>query len=427
MVLMADYHSKEIEQKVLAHLLEYEEDQHEYLPKLDKSDFYHQNYREIYQLFQQLYNEDGANLDSPTAYTRSDNQTVIRQLIETPTTPSQAQSIYKNLKDLKYRRKWKRLSEKLQEAVVDEEPIQERAADLEREILEVTSEMYDTSTLKDTRELGSEIIEYLEDNHGPDEITGIESGIDGLDRNTGGWTDGEYIVLAGRPSAGKTDLMISSAIEAARQDQGVIIFSVEMNWRGIYLRMASQISGSHRQKVRRGTYDTSELSKIQQAVGELQELPIRIDDHSTQLDEITYKAANLARRDECDIVFIDYFGIISHPQVEGGNQQNRLREASKQFKFLAKDLDVPLVLVSQLNRNVEHREDKRPRLSDLRGTGGLEQDTDTAIFLYRPAMYKDEDQNKAELIIGKQRNGPVATCKAEYEIETGKFRDRVGF
>lgn len=421
---MARYESKSVERKALAHLLEYEEEQHEYIPKLSEEDFYHQVYRQSFILFRKIYNEDGTTLDSATVYTRAGEKVPVRQLVQTPTTPAEAKSIFENLKDLTARRKLKRASQKIEEAVTSEEPIQESASEIESELLEITGDMYDTDSLQSTGELAPRVMEYLEENHGPNELVGIPTGLSRLNQIIAGWEDGEFSIIAGRPSHGKSDLMISSALSAAQNDYKVLIYSLEMNWRGLYLRMASQLSGIDRMKVRRGTYNSKELSHIADAIGSLRDLDLNIDDSSRTLDEIIYKTSKLKRRNSIDIVFLDYFGMIDFPRERGDNQQNASRKASAKLKFLTKDLDIPVIIISQLNRYVEHRESRRPRLADLRGTGGLEQDVDTCILLYRKGQYDDDaDPTVANLSVAKQRNGPTMAFKAHYKPRTGRFSD----
>jgi len=150
-----------------------------------------------------------------------------------------------------------------------------------------------------------------------------------------------------------------------------------------------------------------------------------IEEKSHRVDEIVYKKQRQVKRDRLDIAFIDYFGLIGAPSVDNGTVQNEKAECSHKLKFLAKKVDIPIVVLAQLNRRVEYRGGGDPRISDLRGTGALEQDADTTLLIDRPALHdKDvDDLGKTNIKIGKQRNGPTGTIKAHYDTDTGRFQN----
>ncbi|MDW7987510.1 MAG: replicative DNA helicase [candidate division WOR-3 bacterium] len=261
-------------------------------------------------------------------------------------------------------------------------------------------------------------------------ITGIETGFAKLDALTSGFQAGDLVIIAGRPSSGKTALALNIATYAAkREERPVAIFSLEMTQETLIERIICAEAQISFQKLRRGNFEPSDWIQLTEACDTIKKLPIYIDDSaSMKVLEIKAKARRLcAEKRDLALIFIDYLQLIEpqYPSRQKSRQQE-ITEISRALKGLAKELNVPVVALSQLSRLPERRVDKRPQLADLRESGAIEQDADLVILLYRPEIYEEfqsrpEYQGWAELIIAKQRNGPQGTVRLKYRKEYMKF------
>lgn len=256
--------------------------------------------------------------------------------------------------------------------------------------------------------------------------SGIITGYHLIDYITCGFQDSDFILMAARPSAGKTAFLMGAARKMASNDIPVGIFSLEMSKGQLFDRMISSKTAINLQKFRSGNFQQHEWDGIIQASGQLHNLPIFIDDRSgLHYSEICRSAKELKKLYNIQIIFIDYLQLI---HSEGQNRNLELGRISRALKNLAKELNIPIMALSQLNRNLENRTDKRPRLADIRESGDFEQDADLVIFIYRHEMYltDEEKQNhpevgKAEFIIGKQRNGPTGMVKLAWRDKNASF------
>ncbi len=257
-------------------------------------------------------------------------------------------------------------------------------------------------------------------------VTGISSGYKILDEMTSGFQKGDLIVLAARPSMGKTALALSLARNAAAQGGTVGFFSLEMGGEQLMLRLLSSESGIPHQAIRNATITSDEWMELAHVAGQLAESKIFIDDTAMQsILDIRSKARKLKVEHNLQFLVIDYLQLInSSKQYE--NRAQEVSEISRSLKALAKELGIPIVALSQLSRAVDSRVDKRPMLSDLRESGAIEQDADLIMFLYRDIVYNSEaeDPYLAELIIGKQRNGPTGTVYLHFQNEITLFQDK---
>lgn len=409
--------SKALEKKVLSYLIEYPDEQHEYMPRLSVDDFYHN--REIFDLYKELYENDDDNLDSPTLYSRTDGE--VTDILRTSVNPAEIDSLFDNLRDLRKRRELVKLSKKIEGVVQSEDSVKQRVNELEKELTDIAESTHQGESLEKVQELQERLNTHLYELRKTDGAIGIGSGLDDLDRLTNGYEGSEYILIAARPSVGKTDMMIKQALSSAQEGKDTAIFTLEMKKMEILKRIISQLSGIDRQKVRRGTFNDKEARKINRSISDLSDMPLWIDDKSNQLDEISYRIQRGARKDDMDIAFIDYMGQIdtNEPYKSMREQKSKITQYLKQ---LTKSTGVPIVCLVQLNRNVEHREDPIPRLSDLRESGQLEQDADIVLFLARPGMYNEDiELSETKLKIGKQRNGPLGMLDLHYDLQTGRF------
>lgn len=259
----------------------------------------------------------------------------------------------------------------------------------------------------------------------PGEITGVETKLIGLDRILNGLQKSDLIILAARPSMGKTALALNIATNAAKSGATVAIFSLEMSKGQIAERLMSTLSGVNSQNMKTGNLTDEEMRSLINAVEEIAGLRLQIDDTpGIGLMEMRSKLRRLAHEAGLDLIVIDYLQLMQGVRAE--NRQQEISEISRSLKALAREMDVPILALSQLSRSVEMRADKKPQLSDLRESGSLEQDADIVMFLYRDEYYnRDDETNKniAELIIAKNRNGPTTSIGLQFQKEIMRFGD----
>ena len=256
-------------------------------------------------------------------------------------------------------------------------------------------------------------------------ITGVATNFKSLDRMTSGFQPGDLIILAARPSMGKTSLALNVAVNAARSGIGVGIFSLEMAAEQLTLRLLSTESGVDHQKIRNATLSSQEWIEITHVAGELADMKLFIDDTAgINIMELRAKARQLKAKNDVKMLVVDYLQLLNSSRRHE-NRHQEVSEISRFLKALAKELSLPIIALSQLSRAVDSRMDKRPMLSDLRESGAIEQDADVIMFLYRDVVYNQETENpdQAELIIGKQRNGPTGTVNLRFLRELTKFED----
>jgi len=260
------------------------------------------------------------------------------------------------------------------------------------------------------------------------EITGVPAGFRELDKLTSGFQPGNLIVLAARPSMGKSALALCSAANlGVRHELPVALFTLEMSKAEVTQRMMCSEAKVESQSLRTGKLRPEDWPRLTQACDKLMKAPIWVDDTgSITMMEIRSKARRLKSREPTlGLIIVDYLQLMT----SGGNSENRVQEVSqisRQLKILARDLEVPILALSQLSRAVEQRHDKRPILSDLRESGSIEQDADLVGFVYRDEYYNGEEsdsQGIAELILAKHRNGPTDTIKLSFLKRYAKFAD----
>ncbi len=265
-------------------------------------------------------------------------------------------------------------------------------------------------------------------------ITGVQSGFTELDRITSGWQKSDLIVLAARPGMGKTAFVLSLARNAAIGfNRPVAFFSLEMSSVQLVQRMISSETGIPSDKLRKGTLDNSEWHKLVSMTGKLSQAPVFIDDTpSLSIFDLRSKCRRLKSMHKIELIVIDYLQLMrSDADSKNGNREQEISNISRSLKAIAKELDVPIIALSQLSRAVETRGgSKRPQLSDLRESGAIEQDADMVMFIYRPEYYGmeyDEDNNStkgiAEIIISKHRNGALDSLKLKFINQLAKFVD----
>ncbi|MBS0213198.1 MAG: replicative DNA helicase [Proteobacteria bacterium] len=283
----------------------------------------------------------------------------------------------------------------------------------------------DHVTLRDAMLEAFQVLQERAEN--PGSVTGLPTGFGELDEMTAGLQPTDLIILAARPSMGKTTLAVNMAEYAAlKTKKAVAIFSMEMSASQLAFRLISSMGRVNAQRLRTGNLEDEDWSRVNSAIRMLSEVKIFIDDKpGLSPVELRGRARRLKRDHDLGLIVVDYLQLM---QVQG-TQENRateIAEISRSLKGLAKELKVPVVALSQLNRSLESRTDKRPVMSDLRESGGIEQDADLIMFIYRDEVYnKDKTDNKglAEIIIAKQRNGPTGAVKLRFFGEYTKFEN----
>ena len=263
-----------------------------------------------------------------------------------------------------------------------------------------------------------------------DGLIGSSTGFKDLDNKLQGLQKGDLVVVAGRPSMGKTSFAMNIAENVLLDDDSngaVLIFSLEMPGESLTTRLLSGMTKLNQQNVRSGMLKDDELRILLQQSEKLKNMPLWIDDSSILSPmELRAKARRLARteKDGLSLIVVDYLQLMQLPlSIE--NRVNQISEISRSLKSLAKELNVPVIALSQLNRAVEQRPNKRPIMADLRDSGAIEQDADVILFIYRDEVYNEDSEqgNKAEIIIGKQRNGPIGTVNLTFIKEFTRFEN----
>jgi replicative DNA helicase len=261
-------------------------------------------------------------------------------------------------------------------------------------------------------------VQELHDN-GAEEVTGVRTGFYDLDRMTAGLQKGDLIVLAARPSMGKTAFALNIAEHVAVQEGlPVLVFSMEMGASQLALRLVGSLGRIDQQRLRTGKLDSGEWERLTDAVERLGQVQLYIDETAALTNaELRARARRMARQfGTLGLIVIDYLQLMSGSSGSDENRATELGEISRGLKALAKELQCPVIALSQLNRSVESRNDKRPMMSDLRESGAIEQDADIIMFIYRDDYYNKDSKEPgvSEIVIGKQRNGPVGTVKLTF-------------
>jgi len=266
-------------------------------------------------------------------------------------------------------------------------------------------------------------IDYLQEHRG--EVVGVPTGFTDMDQLTGGLQRSDLIILAARPSMGKTSLALGIAYGAAvANGKSVGIFSLEMSAEQLVQRLLSMETGVDSHRLRLGQIDDGEWDRISRAFGRLAEAKIFIDDGSgSSIMDVRSKARRLQAEHGLDLIVIDYLQLMSARRTE--NRVQEISEISRGLKGLARELNVPVLALSQLSRAVESRADHHPMLSDLRESGSIEQDADIVLFIYREDKYEEDSEKKgiAEIIVAKHRNGPVGSINLRFFDRTARFAD----
>jgi replicative DNA helicase len=306
-----------------------------------------------------------------------------------------------------------------------EDEVEALLSEAEKSIMEVASRKNAGAfhNIKDVLVRTYDNIETMHNRVG--DITGLETGFVDLDRMTAGFQRNDLIIVGARPSVGKTAFALNIAQNVAKKTgENIAIFSLEMGAEQLVMRLLCAEGNIDAQRLRTGSLTDDDWGKLTMAMGALANTGIYIDDTpGVRISDIRSKCRRLAQEHGLGMILIDYLQLILGSGRSGENRQQEVSEISRSLKQLARELKVPVIALSQLSRGVEQRQDKRPMMSDIRESGSIEQDADIVAFLYRDDYYDKESEAKniIEIIIAKQRNGPVGTVQLAFVKEYNKF------
>jgi len=427
-------HSAEAEESVLGAVLMSADAANIALEKLHPEDFYRPTHQAIFQAVVDLFDANepidavtlSEGLRRSGALERVGGVGFLTALIDAVPTASNVDYYAGIVEEHALRRRLLRVGGQLGGLAGSmREPISEVLDKAEQAVFAVSERRIGEGLAPIDPLLGPAIEKAEELNRRGDEVTGIATGYRDLDTKLAGLHPTNLLVVAARPGMGKTALALNIAQNVAVQDKAVAIFSLEMSREEIVSRMLCAQGRIDSQRLRTGRLTESDFTKLSNAASVLYKKPIYVDDSpGLTVTEIRAKARRMRRRPGLDLLIVDYLQLMQGTQ--GENRQQEIAAISRQLKNLARELNVPVIGVSQLNRSLESREDKRPRLGDLRESGAIEQDADVVLFIYRHEYYHPEAQETkgiAEINIAKHRQGAVGRVDMTFLPEFTLFAD----
>lgn len=401
---------------------------------LQVNDFYNQEHRKIFSCIVNLVNDnvpfdvvtinEKANTDNDKSFStylsEIINQTPSAANIKAYANIVREQSILRQLISVS-----NNLIEKSRDGGIDSKALLDEA---EQKIFNISEESLKANNgFQNINDLVKESLEQIEERAEKGEsVTGVATGFSEFDNKTTGLQGGDLIIVAGRPSMGKTSFAMNLSEYASLKNNAVTaIFSMEMSGTQLSTRLISSMGRINQQKIRTGKLTDEDWPRLTNAVALLSKANIFIDDTPALTPtDIRARARRLKREKGLDLIVIDYMQLMQLSN-NSENRATELSEISRSLKALARELDVPVVALSQLNRSLENRTDKRPIMSDLRESGAIEQDADLIAFIYRDEVYNEDsaDKGKAEIIIAKQRNGPIFKTTLTFLGECTRFEN----
>ncbi len=426
-------HNLEAEQAIVGGILINNDALNQVVDILSGEDFFREAHTLIYEGMLTLYNRDdpvdvitlSQVLKEKGALDKAGGTEYLASLAESTATSAGIMYHAEIVKDLSTRRNLIQQCSHISEVCFQPGNATEDILDsAEQYIFEITERNIDQKFLQ-LDEVVKNSFKKIETTTGSN-ITGISTGFTDFDNLTSGLQHSDLIIIAGRPSMGKTALALNIALNAALVDKvGVAIFSLEMSSLQLGIRLLGCDAMIDAWKLRKGALQDDDYLRLTDSANRLSELPIYIDDSSGLSSlEIRAKARRLKKKHNISLVIIDYLQLMqSKKAVE--SRQLEISDISRSLKALAKDLDIPVLAVSQLNRKVEDRPNKRPILADLRESGAIEQDADLILFIYREELYNrtEENKGKAEIIVAKHRNGPTGSVPLTFREKYTKFQN----
>ena len=425
--------SLEAEQSVIGAMIIDKEAIAKVSEKLVKEDFYRDGHKIIYETILDMFKDDMPvdtltlveRLKSTDMLERAGGVSYISDLSTSMVSTANLTSYIKIVEEKSLLRKLIRASTAIiEDSYNKQDDVYSIVDSAEKKIFDIAERKStsDFEPLSDVLERGFIEIERLFNNKG--QITGVGSGFVDLDSKTSGFQKGDMILIAARPSMGKTTFALNIAEHAAlKEGKSVVIFSLEMSKEQLAYKLLCSVANVDMLKLRKGDLDDSDWENIARATGPLSKAKIYIDDRAgMSIMEMRSKCRRLKIEHGIDLILIDYLQLMSGSSSAESRQQ-QVSEISRSIKALAKEMGCPIIALSQLSRAPEQRTDHRPMLSDLRESGSIEQDADLVMFLYRDEYYnkETEEKNVAECIVAKQRNGPVGTVKMAFFGQLSKF------
>lgn len=428
-------YSNEAEKSVLGGILLKQDVLEDIVEILKVSDFYKLAHQYIYEVMLECYNQ-GLGIDpiiindklkKKNKFEDIGGEAVLFEIIETVPTAANVVNYARIVKEKAILRGLINVGSQIVELAHDGMEEVDSILDKAESLIFKVAENKENKEIVSLKELIQPELDRLEQVvHNKGVTTGISSGFKNFDTMTSGFHDSDLVILAARPSMGKTAFVLNLALNAAvKQNKGVLVFSLEMSNSQIFQRMLAIESKIALSKIRNGFIDEHEWGMLGIASGKLANSNVQIADvPNVTVLEIRAMARRLKAAGKLDMILIDYLQLI-RGTGKGDNRQQEISDISRALKGIARELNVPVIALSQLSRAPEQRADRRPMLSDLRDSGAIEQDADMVVFLYRDEYYNEDSESKgiAEVIIGKQRNGPVGTLKLTFLNDLQKFAD----
>ena len=409
---------------------------------IEFTDFEGQDHQNIFQSMGELVNSNkpldpltvSDRLDSKNLLTRAGGKNYLIDLASTSPSAANLEAYAGMVRQKSISRRLMKINSEISELIVN--PQGKDAAELldeaETKIFSLNDEASRTSTnIQKLDELIPQSIERMNEiAKNGSSLLGASTGYKDIDSKLQGLQDGDLIIVAARPSMGKTALSMNIVENFVLNKDilgGVLVFSLEMPAESLTTRLLASNAKIDQQKVRSASMNQADLKKFMESSSKLKDLPLYIDDSSMLSPmELRARARRIARQEPngLSLIVVDYLQLMQVPASQE-NRVNQISEISRSLKMLAKELNVPVIALSQLNRAVEQRPNKRPIMADLRDSGAIEQDADVILFIYRDEVYNEdsEEGNKAEIIIGKQRNGPIGKVNLTFLKEYTRFED----
>ena len=428
-------HSIEAEQAVIGSMLMWREAIMAASEILTSDDFYQHQYGVIFDAMVELFNE-GKPVDLVTLQNRLREKDVppeissmefVRDLLNAVPTSANVRHYANIVSEKAVLRRLIKLTEEIEnDCYLNKEPVEVIMEETEKKMFQLLGQR-NSGDFMPIRQVVINTLENIERaSKTKGNVTGIPTGFTDLDYKTSGLQNSDFILIAARPSMGKTAFVLNIAqYMAFKKDKAVAIFSLEMSREQLMNRLLSMESKVDSQHLRTGNLKDDEWSKLIESAGMIGESRLMIDDTpGISIGEMRSKCRKYKLEHGLDIIIIDYLQLMSGSgKSSSESRQQEISDISRSLKALARELNVPVVALSQLSRAVEQRTDHRPMLSDLRESGAIEQDADVVMFIYRDDYYNKDSENKgiAEIIIAKQRNGPIGTVNLVWLPDYTKF------
>jgi replicative DNA helicase len=451
---MENLHNINIERAILSSIIFDPESFDDILSEINSKDFYLSAHQKIYSTMEKLAHNDSPideefikkELESDEKF---DEESIVEILSTSPITNIKA--YISELKDLAFKRNLLTLATEIKKVTLEEDlPSNDIVDRVQSKLYNITQDNT-SKDFQDSTEVTGKTLDYIKEMKakGNSYLIGIDTGFNELNRMTSGFGHGDLVIIAARPSMGKTAFVLNIALKNLERDSGVAFFSLEMPSEQLMLRMLSAKTSIPLQNLRVGNLNDEQWTRLGDAIEDIRRKKFFVDDDgSLNIHQLKAKLRKLkTTHPEVGLVIIDYLQLMGSSSTQDRHQQ--LSEISRGLKMLARELELPIIALSQLNRSLESRPDKRPMMSDIRESGAIEQDADIIMFVYRDDVYRireekdkekkaladgkeyksnfvEKEEEDAEIIIGKQRNGPTGIVNLVFQKKFTRFTDSSG-